>query len=60
MSGWALGAVGFVVGLVVFVAVFRYAPSVVGGLRWVFVSYGLGAAFILAPAAVTLLLSGTE
>ena len=59
MNAWVLGIAGFLAGLVIFFVMFRYAPFG-GALRWVFVSYGLGAAFVAAPAFVTLLLRSID
>ena len=56
MSSWAYTGIGFIVGLVLFLAMFRYAPLGMNGIRWVFVSFGLGAASLLAPATVYLML----
>ena len=56
MTGWLLGGAGFVAGVIIFFAVFYLLGRLSGALGWAYVSYGLGVAFVLAPAVVTFLL----
>ena len=60
MPAWAYVGIGFIVGLILFLAMFRYAPVGLNGIRWVFISCGLGAAFLVSPAFVWLLLRGAD
>ena len=61
MTGWLLGGAGFVAGVIIFFAVFYLLGRLGAAFGWVYVSYGLGAAFIVAPAALMFLLwSGAD
>ena len=60
MPTWSYIGIGFIMGLILFLAMYRYGPAGIDGLRWMYVSYGLGAAFIASPAFVMLLLRNVD
>ena len=60
MGAWALAGLGFCAGIIIFLLMFRYAPAGTSGIRWIFISTGLGTAFLACPGAVWLLLRGMD